>query len=152
MWCGTIIFHALNTELISIFQGDQDTEWKYARGELYMEYIQDGSTLPYPLNLIPSPKSIIKFIAKVKWCCQCCCPKKRPKEEHIEVIANFPVHNARAYKAYPNGVAQKNKSHTIPADKIHKVRIKLFTYFRYRYYMLPWANPCVTEFNGHCTC
>ena len=88
-----------------------------------MEYIQEGSTLPYPLNLIPSPKSIIKLLTKLKCCCQCCRPKKRPKEDHIEVIENFPVHNARAYKAYPNGVTQKNKSHTVGGDKIHKVCI-----------------------------
>lgn len=42
-------------------------EWKFARSRLYMEFIKDGSTLPVPFNIIPSPKSflyIIKHIAK----------------------------------------------------------------------------------------
>ena len=37
-------------------------EWKYARSQLYMEYIKQGSTLPVPFNIIPTPKSIANII------------------------------------------------------------------------------------------
>ena len=38
-------------------QGDCDVEWKFARTRLWMNYIDDGSTLPVPFNMIPTPKS-----------------------------------------------------------------------------------------------
>ena len=40
-------------------------EWKYARSQLYMQYIQEGSTLPVPYNIIPSSKSIMRLLAAV---------------------------------------------------------------------------------------
>ena len=42
-----------------MFQGDCDVEWKFARTKLWMNYMDDGSTLPVPFNMIPSPKSFI---------------------------------------------------------------------------------------------
>ncbi|KAL3877271.1 hypothetical protein ACJMK2_035003 [Sinanodonta woodiana] len=40
-------------------QGDCDVEWKFARNKLWMNYMDEGSTLPVPFNMIPSPKSLI---------------------------------------------------------------------------------------------
>ena len=42
-----------------------DIEWKYARSRLWMTYIEDGSTLPPPLNLLPSVKWLIRFLASI---------------------------------------------------------------------------------------
>jgi hypothetical protein len=39
-------------------QEDCDVEWKFARTKLWLNYIYDGSTLPVPCNMIPTPKSI----------------------------------------------------------------------------------------------
>ena len=47
----------LNTPILFQSQREQDVEWKFARSQLYMEYIKAGSTLPVPFNIIPSPKS-----------------------------------------------------------------------------------------------
>ncbi|CAH1795209.1 unnamed protein product [Owenia fusiformis] len=38
-------------------QGDCDVEWKFARTKLWMNYMDQGSTLPVPFNMIPTPKS-----------------------------------------------------------------------------------------------
>ena len=32
-------------------------EWKFARTKLWLNYIDEGSTLPVPFNMIPTPKS-----------------------------------------------------------------------------------------------
>ncbi|CAI9738536.1 short transient receptor potential channel 3-like [Octopus vulgaris] len=40
-------------------QGDCDVEWKFARTKLWMNYMDDGSTLPVPFNMIPTPKSFL---------------------------------------------------------------------------------------------
>ena len=38
-------------------QTDCDVEWKFARTGLWMNYIDEGGTLPVPFNMIPTPKS-----------------------------------------------------------------------------------------------
>ena len=46
-------------------QTDSDMEWKFARTKLWMTYIDESSTLPVPLNMIPTTKSFryaLKFI------------------------------------------------------------------------------------------
>lgn len=43
-----------------------ETEYKFARAQLWADYIGDGvATLPPPLNLIPSPKSIVRWACKL---------------------------------------------------------------------------------------
>lgn len=52
-----------------VLQGEADTEWKFARSKLYMEYIKDDSTLPIPFNIIPSPKTIYYILKRTLGCC-----------------------------------------------------------------------------------
>ena len=33
-------------------------EWKFARTGLWMNYIDEGCTLPVPFNMLPTPKSV----------------------------------------------------------------------------------------------
>ena len=40
------------------YQGDNDMEWKFARTKLWLNYIDEGSTVPVPFNMIPTPKSL----------------------------------------------------------------------------------------------
>ncbi|BFZ03481.1 hypothetical protein BsWGS_06520 [Bradybaena similaris] len=40
-------------------QTDCDVEWKFARTKLWLNYMDDGSTLPVPFNMIPTPKSVV---------------------------------------------------------------------------------------------
>ena len=49
----------------SLAKGDCDVEWKFARTNLWMNYIRVGDTLPIPFNMIPSVKtfsSLFKLI------------------------------------------------------------------------------------------
>lgn len=43
-------------------------EWKFSRSALYMDFLKPGTTLPVPLNLVPSPKSIMNIL--FPWCRQ----------------------------------------------------------------------------------
>jgi len=45
-----------------VIQTDQDIEWKFVRSKLYMEYIREGSALPVPFNIVPTPRSIACLI------------------------------------------------------------------------------------------
>jgi transient receptor potential cation channel subfamily C protein 6 len=53
---------AMLTTSYEAIQEDTDVEWKFARTRLYMEFIKDGSTLPIPFNIIPTPDSIYNTV------------------------------------------------------------------------------------------
>ncbi len=53
---------AMLTTSYEAIQEDADVEWKFARTRLYMEFIKDGSTLPIPLNIIPTPNLIFNTV------------------------------------------------------------------------------------------
>ena len=59
----------LLTHVYLFMQGEADTEWKFARSKLYMEYIRDDSTLPIPFNIIPSPKTVYYILRSTLGCC-----------------------------------------------------------------------------------
>ncbi|KAL3308946.1 Short transient receptor putative channel 7 [Cichlidogyrus casuarinus] len=47
-------------------QEDCDVEWKFARTKLWLNYIDNGSTLPVPFNILPTPHSVINAFHFIK--------------------------------------------------------------------------------------
>ena len=43
-----------------VFQEDCDVEWKFARTKLWLNYIDNGSTLPAPFNILPSVHTLTR--------------------------------------------------------------------------------------------
>ena len=41
-------------------------EWKFARAKLWFSYFEEGRTLPVPLNLVTSPKSLFYLLLRLK--------------------------------------------------------------------------------------
>ncbi|XP_062570970.1 short transient receptor potential channel 7-like [Saccostrea cucullata] len=50
-------------------QEEADTEWKFARSKIYMEFIKNSNDLPVPFNIFPTPRSICRMFGS------CCCKK-----------------------------------------------------------------------------
>jgi len=46
-------------------------EWKFARTGLWMNYINQGGTLPVPFNMVPTPKSCRYAWRWLRSLCQC---------------------------------------------------------------------------------
>ena len=91
-------------------------EWKYARGELYIEFIQNGNTLPYPFNIVPSPKSIFKvYMSLVKTLCCWICQrdKKEDYEKEGSTVNNDEVTKTRNFRVH-NALAKPENLQTIP--------------------------------------
>jgi hypothetical protein len=67
-------------------QNQSDCEWKFARGKLWIEYFEEGATLPPPFNIIPSPKS---FYHLLRYVCERCgllhCTNLRTKQGAVKV-------------------------------------------------------------------
>ncbi|XP_076470184.1 short transient receptor potential channel 7-like [Babylonia areolata] len=68
---------AMMTRSFTNIAEDSDVEWKFARSLLYMEYIGEGSTLPPPLNILGSPKAVIRAI----FCRGCCFRHKEDAQD-----------------------------------------------------------------------
>ncbi|XP_013868839.1 short transient receptor potential channel 1 isoform X3 [Austrofundulus limnaeus] len=48
----------------------EDKEWKFARAKLWLSYFDDKCTLPPPLNILPSPKTVCYLVTSLrKWIC-----------------------------------------------------------------------------------
>ncbi|CAG0918283.1 unnamed protein product [Notodromas monacha] len=53
---------AMMSHSFTVITEKADSEWKFARTELWLKYFEPGSTLPPPFNLIPSPKTILRLL------------------------------------------------------------------------------------------
>ncbi|MBN3297929.1 TRPC6 protein, partial [Amia calva] len=65
-----VLLNMLIAMINSSFQeieDDADVEWKFARAKLWFSYFEEGRTLPVPFNLVPSPKSVIFLVLKIKY-------------------------------------------------------------------------------------
>uniref|UniRef100_A0A4W3HV47 Transient receptor ion channel domain-containing protein n=1 Tax=Callorhinchus milii TaxID=7868 RepID=A0A4W3HV47_CALMI len=64
-------------------EDDADVEWKFARSKLWLSYFDHGKTLPPPFSLVPSPKSCINLIIRIKNCLLALfkCKRKRFKKD-----------------------------------------------------------------------
>ncbi|CAH1777259.1 unnamed protein product [Owenia fusiformis] len=72
---------AMMSNTLNRIEENVDMEWKFARSKLWMQYFEAQGTLPPPMNLIPSPKSILKLIRFL-----CCCMACRRKSEKQTVV------------------------------------------------------------------
>ncbi|XP_035826185.1 short transient receptor potential channel 7 [Aplysia californica] len=55
-------------------QDERDVEWKFARTELWLTFIEPGTPVPPPFNIVPSPRHVWKLIM---WMC------RRSKFRHL---------------------------------------------------------------------
>ncbi|XP_052717525.1 short transient receptor potential channel 7-like isoform X3 [Crassostrea angulata] len=98
-WCSVIVLLnmliAMMSRSFELIQEDSDTEWKFARSKLYMDYIKSGATLPIPFNMIPTPKSVWKLCSKFSRCfCKGEAGEMRPhpgRIKDVELYATSPT-------------------------------------------------------------
>lgn len=88
-----------------------DTEWKFARSKLYMEFIREGQNLPAPFNIIPMPSLILSFFKKFILCFY----KKPPTSP--------PLPDIELPKVNENGVANGKANGDTPHPKVNKIRL-----------------------------
>uniref|UniRef100_A0A8U8B762 Uncharacterized protein n=1 Tax=Geospiza parvula TaxID=87175 RepID=A0A8U8B762_GEOPR len=81
-----VLLNMLIAMINSSFQeieDDADVEWKFARAKLWFSYFEEGRTLPVPFNLVPSPKSLLYLLIRIKKCISklVLCQKKSFQED-----------------------------------------------------------------------
>lgn len=55
---------AMMSNSYQIISERADTEWKFARSQLWMSYFEDGGTIPPPFNLCPNMKMLRKTLGR----------------------------------------------------------------------------------------
>ncbi|VUZ54916.1 unnamed protein product, partial [Hymenolepis diminuta] len=56
---------AMMSKSFDEIQGDRLEEWKFARANLWLVYIEHEGVLPTPLNLLPSRVAITKLVRRI---------------------------------------------------------------------------------------
>ncbi|XP_069113153.1 short transient receptor potential channel 7-like isoform X2 [Argopecten irradians] len=100
---------AMMSRSFEIIQGEADTEWKFARSKLYMEYIKDDATLPIPFNIVPTPKF---FYNTASYCWRTFAKKDEQDEPH-------PIHPGRVkdIEMFNMSPGSTNSSQAAPQPK-----------------------------------
>uniref|UniRef100_A0A8D0FXY3 Transient receptor potential cation channel subfamily C member 6 n=1 Tax=Strix occidentalis caurina TaxID=311401 RepID=A0A8D0FXY3_STROC len=106
-----VLLNMLIAMINSSFQeieDDADVEWKFARAKLWFSYFEEGRTLPVPFNLVPSPKSLLYLLLRIKNCISklFLCQKKSFKED-------------AEMNKFPFQLGQRKQSSIRSSDEIH---------------------------------
>ncbi|XP_039367960.1 short transient receptor potential channel 6 isoform X1 [Mauremys reevesii] len=102
-----VLLNMLIAMINSSFQeieDDADVEWKFARAKLWFSYFEEGRTLPVPFNLVPTPKSLLYLLLRIKkW-----------------ISKVFPCHKKDFQEdAEMNKLGQSKQSSLRSADDLH---------------------------------
>lgn len=57
---------AMMSNSYQLISEHSDSEWKFARSELWVSYFEEGATVPPPFNLLPSVKILRYLFGKKK--------------------------------------------------------------------------------------
>ncbi|XP_040514493.1 short transient receptor potential channel 6 isoform X3 [Gallus gallus] len=102
-----VLLNMLIAMINSSFQeieDDADVEWKFARAKLWFSYFEEGRTLPVPFNLVPSPKSLLYLLLRLKkWITKPFMCQKKSFQEDAEM----------------NKLGQRKQSSIRSSDEIH---------------------------------
>ncbi|PRD19172.1 UNVERIFIED_CONTAM: trp [Trichonephila clavipes] len=74
---------AMMSNSYQIISECSDIEWKFARSKLWMSYFEDGSTVPPPFNIFPTPKLFRKTV--------CCNNKSSSSLKIVLTKQNFSL-------------------------------------------------------------
>ncbi|XP_053912475.1 short transient receptor potential channel 6 isoform X2 [Cuculus canorus] len=102
-----VLLNMLIAMINSSFQeieDDADVEWKFARAKLWFSYFEEGRTLPVPFNLVPSPKSLLYLLLRIKkWISKPFLCQKKSFQEDAEM----------------NKLGQRKQSSIRSSDEVH---------------------------------
>ncbi|KFQ11433.1 Short transient receptor potential channel 6, partial [Haliaeetus albicilla] len=128
-----VLLNMLIAMINSSFQeieDDADVEWKFARAKLWFSYFEEGRTLPVPFNLVPSPKSLLYLLLRIKKCISkpFLCQKKSFQEDaemnkpafFVKYCYLFYLHNLTILFFYLFYTVNNRKQSSIrSSDEIH---------------------------------
>uniref|UniRef100_A0A8C6YZQ2 Transient receptor potential cation channel subfamily C member 6 n=1 Tax=Nothoprocta perdicaria TaxID=30464 RepID=A0A8C6YZQ2_NOTPE len=116
-----VLLNMLIAMINSSFQeieDDADVEWKFARAKLWFSYFEEGRTLPVPFNLVPSPKSLLYLLLRIKkWISKPFLCQKKNFQEDAEM--NKEEQPLGSCSLHWEQLDQRKQSSVRSSDEIH---------------------------------
>ncbi|XP_023230521.1 transient-receptor-potential-like protein [Centruroides sculpturatus] len=119
---------AMMSNSYQIISARADTEWKFARTKLFMDYFEKGNTVPPPFNILPTVKILMKL-----------CKSKnmddaeqgnKTKETRDFLNAKYQYVMRNLVWRYITSQQRHAEFHSVTEDDINEVRQDIFS-FRY---------------------
>ncbi|CAG9859793.1 unnamed protein product [Phyllotreta striolata] len=110
---------AMMSNSYQIISERSDTEWKFARSRLWVNYFEDGDTVPPPFNIMPTPNFILKQLGLKKGERSSQSFKEKSKEqarERHEVVMKLLV------RRYVTAEQRKRDDYGITEDDVMEIR------------------------------
>ncbi|XP_077985405.1 short transient receptor potential channel 4-like [Glandiceps talaboti] len=102
-----------------------DVEWKFYRAELCLSYFDEGTTVPVPFNIIPSPKTIFYIIRHVIRLCS----RRSTPTALIEILVHryFASKESESQQTDINGLTMKelNEFSTNISNELQNINSQL---------------------------
>ena len=108
---------AMMSNSYQVISDRSDMEWKFSRSKLWISYFENGSTVPVPFNLIPSPKSILKTLL-----CRKAVKKDTTEEEQEAQSTRYNNVVKYIIIRYITSEQRKSEDFSITEDDIQEVR------------------------------
>ncbi|XP_055340739.1 transient receptor potential-gamma protein-like isoform X2 [Paramacrobiotus metropolitanus] len=129
---------AMMSNSYQLISNQSDTEWKFARSKLWMSYFEEGSTLPTPFNIIPSPKSAFYVIRwafrKIGACCGKFLQRKWSSTKMIKKItqreAKYQAVVRNLVKRYVTNMQRTQQAEGVSEDDVNEIKQDISS-FRY---------------------
>ena len=95
-----------------------DVEWKFARSKLWISYFEEGRTVPPPFNMVPTAKSIMRFLK-----CSLCKDRtvKFTEEEQTAADSRYYGVMRCLVRRYITNEQRKSENTNITEDDINEV-------------------------------
>ncbi|KAG8194405.1 hypothetical protein JTE90_011017 [Oedothorax gibbosus] len=117
---------AMMSNSYNIISERSDTEWKFARTTLFMNYFEEGNTLPPPFNIFPTMKHLLRLFRKKKSFKDMSIRKQETKMKERDSIYQGVMCNL--VWRYVTAQQKDMETHPVTEDNINELRQDVYTF------------------------
>ncbi|GIY17362.1 transient receptor potential protein [Caerostris darwini] len=108
---------AMMSNSYQIISERSDIEWKFARSKLWMSYFEDGSTVPPPFNIFPTPKLLRKSLS-----CKTRSSSSLKAKEEMERDSRYRTVMKCLIRRYVTSQQRKAEETGVTEDDVNEVK------------------------------
>lgn len=117
---------AMMSNSYNIISERADVEWKFARTTLFMNYFEEGNTVPPPFNLFPSIKHILRLLCKQNFSSDKFSNEKQTQMEDMDSIYQSVMCNL--VWRYVTSRQKETENHPVTEDTVNELRQDIYSF------------------------
>jgi transient-receptor-potential calcium channel protein len=117
---------AMMSNYYNIISERSDVEWKFARTTLFMNYFEEGNTVPPPFNIFPNMKHILRLFGKHRKPTDMSLRRKETKIKERDSIYQSVMCNL--VWRYVTAQQTDTDSHPVTEDNINELRQDVYSF------------------------